>query len=327
MRLTNEQIISCAVGSVNTKFTDGLLHFGKCTDKQTEAFYALSSTLGQRATATTGVRLDFHTNSPKISFFASKGEKFDVALDGITVKQFYMSEYREKNAPAVIDVISPKDKKSGDDVRVTVYYPSHDDGGVIDYVELCDGSTFIPHKFDRKFLFIGDSITQGWNTKYDSLSFALRLSELYNAESVVNGVGGAYFHESIFDTPDFDPDTVFIAYGTNDFSHFGTLDELKYHAESFFNKVKCEYRDKGKNVIYISPITRFDKTKNRPMGSFTELRKLLIELATERGFYHVDGLMLVPPLPDLFADTLHPNDTGFLHYTSSLYVMTADILK
>lgn len=326
MRLTNKQIISCAAGSVNTKIIDDRIIFGKCTDKQIAAFSSLSPTLGERSRATTGIRLDFHTNSPRVSFFASKGVKFDVAINGLLVKQFNMKEQKEKGSPATLEIVPPSDKAIGDDARVTIYFPSHSESGVIDYVELCDGSTFSPHTFDRKFLFIGDSITQGWNTKYDSLSFALHLSEMYNAESVVNGIGGAYFHESIFDVPNFDPDAVFVAYGTNDFSHFGTLSELEYHAKSFFDNLKREYLDNGKKVIYISPITRFDREHDKPMGSFAALRSLLIGLATERGFFHADGITLVPPIKELFADAVHPNDAGFLHYAASLYAATSEYL-
>lgn len=327
MKLTSDQILSCAVGSVNTKLTERGIEFCKCTDKQINAFTALSPVLGQRAESTTGIRLDFHTSSTRIAFSASKGVKFDVAVDGLLVKQFNMKEHRECGKPAVIDLIFPTDKRVGDEVRITIYYPSHDECGIIEYVELDDGASFRPHTFDRKFLFIGDSITQGWNTKYDSLSFALLLSGLFNAESVVNGVGGAFFHESIFDAVPFDPDTVFVAYGTNDYSHFKSPDDLKYHAEIFFDNVKREYFDKGKTVIYISPITRADRSTDKPIGSFASLRALLIGLASERGFYHIDGLSLVPPISDMFADALHPNTQGFLYYTASLAARTAEILK
>ncbi len=328
MKLTNDQIIECAVGAVNTKITEHGVEFHKCTDKQIAAFSALNPILGQRSAATTGIRLDFHTSSSQLAFSASKGTKFDVAIDGLLVKQFNMKEQREAGTNAVLELISPLDKKSGDEVRVTLYYPSHDEGGIIDYIELDDGASFTPHKFDRRFLFIGDSITQGWNTKYDSLSFALLLSELWNAESVVNGVGGAYFHETIFDSLTFDPDVVFVAYGTNDYGHFKALAELKYQAELFFDKVKNEYLDKGKKVIYISPIARKDRHIDKAMGSFADLRSLLIGLADEREFYHIDGLSLVPPVfADMFADDLHPNTSGFLYYTSALLAKASSIIN
>jgi hypothetical protein len=328
MKLTNEQILECAVGSVNTVITEQGIKFNKCTDKQISAFTALNQAFGQRAAATTGIRLDFHTNSSKLSFSASKGTKFDVAVDGLLVAQLNMKEQREAGTHACLELTSPLDKKAGEEVRVTIYFPSHDEPGMIDLIELDDGASFSPHKFDKKFLFIGDSITQGWNTKYDSLSFALLLSELWNAESVVNGVGGAYFHETVFDSVSFDPDVVFVAYGTNDYSHFKTLDELKYHAESFFDKIKDEYLDKGKKVIYISPIVRKDRAVDKPMGSFASLRSLLTDLAKERGFHHIDGLSLVPPVFfDMFADALHPNMPVFLYYTASLLAKTSSIIN
>ena len=92
-----------------------------------------------------------------------------------------------------------------------------------------------------KFLFIGDSITQGYDSKQDSMSYAWRVSRMLNADSIIHGIGGGYYHESIVDSIDFDPDTVVLAFGTNDFGHYDTYDELRYHASAFFSLITKEY--------------------------------------------------------------------------------------
>ena len=73
---------------------------------------------------------------------------------------------------------------------------------------------------------------------------------------------------------------------------------------------------------------RRDRFTDKAMGSFASLRSLLASLAKEHGFYHVDGLSLVPPVfPDMFADALHPNTEGFLYYTAALYSKIAHIIN
>ena len=59
---------------------DGL-HFYKCTKKQVDAWYARETILGERAETTTGIRPDFHTNSPRLVLDAAMGNEFDVLIN------------------------------------------------------------------------------------------------------------------------------------------------------------------------------------------------------------------------------------------------------
>ena len=311
MKLTNEQIKSVTFGAVRIcEETDGL-HFYKCTQKQIDAWFDHKNELGKRAAGSTGVRLDFHTNSQNFAFCAPKGRKFELYVDGLMREQFIFDTEREVRRP----LCDPLGHKK-DSYRVTLYFPCHDDGGVLEWVELDDGAELKPHKYDRKWLFIGDSITQGWAAIIDSLSYALRVSRFFNADCVVQGIGGAYFAEDSFDSIDFDPDIVSVAYGTNDFGHYKTLDELRAHARAHLTLIANEYKDK--KLFYISPIWR-DKRDGKAMGSFEECREVLIQEAESLGFTHIDGLSLVPPLPDLFYDEyLHPDNNGFSLYAENL---------
>lgn len=296
-----------------SKEADGI-HFYKCTDKQVKAWGALHKDLGARSLATTGVRLDFHTDSKSLSFNAPSGNKFELYIDGLFRKRFIMSEC----GPTVCTEINDVFGKPMDMARVTLYFPAHG-AGVLSALELDDGAKIIPHTFDTKMLFIGDSITQGWDADYDSLSYAQRTSRFFNAESVIHGVGGGYFHDTIFDSIDFKPDHVIIAFGTNDFGHYPTTDEMRYHTRAFFDSIKEEYRD-AKNVFVLSPIWRADfLTKNPPMGSFDQCRNVVITEAEAHGFTHIDGSALVPPDPFFFADErLHPDALGFGIYAENL---------
>lgn len=311
MKLTFEQIKSITVGSVNTVKTEDGIRFFKCTEKQLEAWRQKSATVFRCATGTTGVRLDFHTNSQKLAFRVLSGKKYEVQINSLPVAVF-------NPEPGDIIQLELSDTigRRLDEYRVTVIFPSHDDGGAIEYLDLDDGAFVRPHKFDRRFLFIGDSITQGWESSLDSYSYAYRVSSFFNAESVIQGIGGAFYYKDSFDVIDFDPDTVFVAYGTNDFSHYKTYDEFRRACEDHLSLIANAYA--GKKIFVISPIWR-DKRDGKPMGSFDGCIEIIKQTAEKLKLIHIDGLNLVPPLTSLFADGyLHPNDNGFSLYAENL---------
>jgi len=311
MNLTYEQIKSVAFGYVRVEETANGLQFYKCTQKQIDAWYALSQSLGERAEQTTpGVRLDFHTDSKRMAFEATG--TFEVYVNDLFRAKFKMDELGGR---AELELCEPLHQPLSD-VRVTLIFPSHFAGCVLKSVMLDDGATIKPHKFDRKILFIGDSITQGWDSGYDSLSYAWRLIRYFNADAVIHGVGGGYFHPSVFDRIEFDPDFVILALGTNDFGKNATVKEMTDKAAAFMDLLVAEYKEK--KIFYISPTWR--AAQEKPMGSFADCRDALIREATARGLIHVNGLDLVPPDPAFFADAtpLHPNALGFGIYAENL---------
>ena len=311
MRLTFEQIRSVTVGSVRTELLADGIHFAKCTEKQEKAWQAKKEVLYINSKSTTGVRLDFHTNSKTVSFKSVSGSKYEIKIDGLT-----SSIYRFDGEGSVThDICGPLGNRN-DEHRVTLILPSHNIPGILEYVEIDDGAYIKPHKFDYKMLFIGDSITQGWASSLDSYSYAYRVSDFFNAESVIQGIGGAYYNEDSFDRIDFDPDIVFVSYGTNDFGHYKTYEDFKAHCHAHLKLIADEY--KNKKIFVISPIWR-GRREGKTMGTFEGCRRIVIDEAERFGLVHIDGLTLVPPLPSLFEDEyLHPNDNGFSFYAENL---------
>ncbi len=313
MRLSYEEIKSVTFGALSIKEEDGVFSFFKCTDKQAAAWYEADETLGQRSLTTTGVRLDFHTDSKTLRFGAVGGGKFEILIDGVLRKQFVRQE-GELIAELALDMPNGRAK---DGVRVTLVLPSHT-AGRLSFVELDDGASLTPHVFDRKILFIGDSITQGHNTKYDTLSYAWQTTLALNADSVINGIGGAFYHIPTFDTLSFEPDTVILAYGTNDSMRYKDRPEEMYRqVTGYLDLIKEAYGDK--RVIVTSPIFRAD-AEFKPIDEWFDKRRLMIENEAEkRDFIAISGLTLMPPLTDCFADKhLHPNDLGFSVYAANL---------
>ena len=320
MKLTYEQIKSVTIGALWTEQEQDGIHFYKCTKKQNEAWDVIDPVLGSRARTTTGVRLDFHTNSTEFRFRCATNGKYELHINNLLRQRFRVGK---EESSVGDDIVCPITDPLGNplkEARITLYLPSHSHG-VLESVELDDGAYIRPAEYDCKLLMIGDSITQGWDTEFDSFSYAYMLSRTLNANSVIQGIGGAMFHESTVDALPFDPDIVTIAYGTNDYNKFATYDELRGHVTKFLDGIAELYR--GKKIFVISPIWR--GKVGCPMGSFEGCRAIIIEEAERRGMIHIDGLAMVPPIPSLYSDGwLHPNALGYGFYGENA---TREILK
>ena len=307
MKLTLEQIKGITTGAVKIWHQDDGYHFAKCTDKQIEAWYAIKETLGMRAETTTGVRLDFYTNSKIFAFKSSSGDRYDLYIDDVMTNFFVPGSLTMKQ---FIDI-------DGKEHRITLVFPSHT-VGVLEEIAIDDGAYIKHHTYDRKILFVGDSITQGWNTRWDSLSFAHSVSRFFNADSIIQGIGGAIFHESTFDENlPFEPDTVCIAYGTNDWGFYENKEQLREHTKAYLDKMTNKYKDA--KIFGISPIWRGDCNQLMPMGTFAECCNIVKEEIINHNMILVEGEYMVPHSPEFFDDGfLHPNDIGFGIYAQNL---------
>ena len=135
MKLSNQQILSVTVGAVHTEEKEDGIHFYKCTPKQIDAWYAQSQVLGERAETTTGVRLDFYTNSRSLTLRVSGGNKFEIYTNNLLQGQYLFDSIPEKEVTvALTDPLGEPQAET----RVTLHLPSHS-VGVIREIELDDG--------------------------------------------------------------------------------------------------------------------------------------------------------------------------------------------
>ena len=323
MKLSVEQIRSVTFGALSVKESCDGIHFSRCTPKQIAAWGALHPDLGERATYSSGIVLDFHTNSKILKISTANGTSFDYYINGTLRATVNMKELRKKGEPLALDLCDPLGN-SFDMCRVTVCFPRGNDPAVIENVELDDGAELVPHSYDRKFVFYGDSITQGCSSVVHSLCYTHMVSQFFNAECLNLGVGGGRFDASTVDDISYKPDTVVISFGTNDFTHHKTLEALTRKADEFMAAVKAQHSDSAKHFFVISPLWRADldkwgenDLKERTLSRLSDARQAIINAAQKYGMIHIDGLSLVPPFPEYFRDQyLHPNDLGF-----SLYAM------
>ena len=307
MVLTVEQIKEITVGAVYMENTDAGMRFYKYSPDMIASWEARSENFGIAARCSTGIRLDFHTNSKHLNLEIESIAKFEIYVNGL------FRSFLHDGTSLSMDIDVPYGREV-DDAHVTVYFPSHR-RGKLKSIELDDGSYVRPHKFDRSILFIGDSITQGWNTEFDSLSFANKVSRYFNADSVIQGVGGACFFSEYLERLEKNFDWVVLSYGTNDFDKRKEFDEFYLHMSEYMAKLAGIYGDK--KVFVISPIWR-RLSKPEAMERFEVYRNAIANEAEKYGFIHVDGGLLVPPIHELYTDGLHPNDIGFSIYAENL---------
>ena len=319
MKLTYEQIKSVTVGALSIEEQQDGIHFFKCTQKQTDAWYAIAEALGDRAKTTTGVRLDFYTNSKELRFTCGNNGKYELLINNLLRQRFRVGKELPQNQEIVCPLCDPLGNPLNE-ARVTLCLPSHS-VGILQSVELDDSAYIRLPDYDCKLLMIGDSITQGWDSEFDSFSYAYILSRTLNANSVIQGIGGAMYHETTLDEIPFDPDIVTIAYGTNDYNKYDSYETLRDHVTKYLDGIKEMYGNK--KIFVLSPIWR--GKVGCSMGSFEGCRAIIIEEAEKRGMIHIDGLNMVPPIPSLYSDEwLHPNALGYGFYGENV---TREILK
>lgn len=304
MRLSFDTIKNITVGAVRIWQEEDGIYFSKMTEKQIAAFKALSDTLFGTASATTGIRLDFHTDSTYVKFAVGVKGKYEIKIDG-TLKERIEAELGEEYTVQLKEGVH----------RVTLHLPSHA-RGALSYVELCDGAKLERHKFDCKILFIGDSITQGWNSHFDTLSYAYQVSDHFNAESIIQGAGGAYYHRTTLEKLDFDPDVVIVAYGTNDSFRIKTMDDFGKLVHDCLTTVRDFYPNAEMHVI--TPIWRTDYDEPKPYGHVQLVGDRIREEAEKLSLHVIDGMTMIPPFEKFMDDSLHPNDLGFSIYAHNL---------
>jgi len=306
MKLSYEQVKAITFGTTNLWQEDDGIHFRRCTEEQIRTWYSIREDLGNVSTRTTGICFDFHTDSPFARFAFAGANHFDIYVDGI------LFQCHEATDP-ICTVALPEGEH-----RVTFIFPSHsNDRPFLQYLELADGASLAPHKYDRKILFLGDSITQGWCSSRDSLSWAWNVSLALNAEMLNQGIGGSFAEPAAFPHGvDYDPDTVIVAYGTNDWSVRPTLERLKEIHDRYYDLVCEKYA--GKQLVGISPTYRFNTEAGRKMGSFRDCCETVKDSIREHGMTLVDGFDLIPHQSMFFKDGVHPLDIGYRTFADHL---------
>lgn len=267
----------------------------------------------------------FYRNS-----IANAGVKFDFITDSAYLEMNISDIQANNNSPdcAIEVFVNGKKAETVREVgkyrlnlkrksRVQIYLP-HLAECRIDSVGIADNASIIPVKHKLRWLFIGDSITQGVGASMPTVNYPERIARKYDAEIINQGNSGYVTDARIVEKiKNWVPDIVTSAYGINDVGR-KTLVQQENELYAYCEKLKREFPNSKKYII--SPIwgqTLFGVTpyshKREGVYKIYENAKNIADIEV------IDGLKLVPHNKEYYLpDGNHPNDMGYSYYASRL---------
>lgn len=314
MKLNQSQLKQIVHNTISVSFDEkGSLQMHRFTEQQRQVYGQESQDWEMKTHASASVTLDFITNSQSVALnfdlYPGSSQKWgsvDLYVDGV----FYATRYANDLSIKLAGFPLPAGEH-----RVTVYFP-WSARIVLNAVQLSDGASVIPVEKRLKILCFGDSITQGYTSKYTSLSYVNQMARALDAEVVNQGIGGYYFNEDTIDASILacEPDVITVAYGTNDYSRYETAEEYSAHTGAYIRKLAQLFPDT--KIVGILPLYRNDENhqvrKLYRSYSLDDARQIL------KSHYEVlpNGYVIeetgIPHIPQAYApDFLHPNELGF----------------
>ncbi len=319
MDLNLSQLQAITMGALDIQEEADGFHFLRMMPLQTAAFGEAHEEFLLKCRATSGIRLDFYTDSPILALRWCNAKitsarsfcYFDVLVDGVLTMHSGTPDCGSEPEGSFCLTL-PEGMH-----RVQIFLPTLTDVA-ISAVTLADGATVMPHRARRRILFLGDSITQGYDALFPSECYANRLARYYDAEILNQAIGGSCFNPAVLQ-PVGAFDFVVVAYGTNDWSMKSPAD-FAPDAAAYLARLGLIY---GKLPVFVVlPIWRADTHRTDTAGDFMACRALIGRLAATQGFTVLDDYDLLPHDTRLFSDGyLHPNDIGFALYAQRLCEM------
>lgn len=318
MKLLFEQIQDITFGALETVVEDDGIEFYRMTNKMSEKINSFNSDFGIKTLATAGIRFDFYTDSEFFSFEYDRVKKtssrnwyyFSLLVNGESVA--LIGEDTPEKFCGSYKTTLPKGKN-----RITLFFPNLYRARIRS-VELSDGAYFEPFKAEKRFVFHGDSITHGYDAKSAANSYVNRIALATNAEIFNFAIGGAFFDSRMIDgTDDYDADAVFVAYGTNDWSHSENKQVFSKSCDDFMKKLTEVFDNIP--IYIILPIWRVNCQDIKPMGTFQEAKDTIKQIVSAYGNTKIIDLANdIPHDVAFFSDGLHPNDKGFACYSQGV---------
>lgn len=322
MDLTIDQIKASLYGVAGTEFVDGTLRLYRFTEEQMRMYQARSPENYYRKTFdTSGVFLEFETDSRSfgLSVEVARGYVKDFFVHSVYADDVRIGELSgvfkegENLRTCSGEYTLPEGMK-----RVKVYFPWNAASRIV-AVTLDDGAVVTPVQKDRKLLLFGDSITQGYFAMQPENSYASQLVRHLNANAISKAIGGEVFWPELAATRDnaIDPDTIFVAYGSNDWQR-SAKQAFEADSRTFFANLRRNYPDA--KIYALAPIWRADLDTEVDMGAISNVAKHFRKIAEELGGITViDCIDFLPHVESVFLDGfLHPSDAGFAYYGENL---------
>ena len=306
MKVSNEQLKSVYFGALRFEETeDGYLQAFQYTKSQMGYFKNAFDFWYDRCFATTAKTFEFTTKATKISFdykFIWKGSEDSVELfvNGMATQICYVKDMGEEGTLSFALAEGEK--------NVVIYLPA-DATLLVRNFEI--NEAYVPAKKGEKVLWIGDSITQGFGPLRSAQTYVSVANRFLNYDILNQGIGGyVYDKNSMVPMEGYQPDKIIIAMGTNQFGS-PTMEAV----EEYYISLKEVYGDTP--VLCVSPIWRGDRPEEYEV--FLRFCENVKKIAGQYpNVTVIDGLTLVPHLPEYYLDNLHPNGLGMELYGRNL---------
>lgn len=330
MNLNKPQILSIVHNALTTTVQDGIVTFTRFTAAQEKTYYKDSPDYFVRCGASANITLDFFTDADTLSFSAefapgsSQNESgIDLCIDGVLTEyhpiDFETDESFSFSLPA-------------GQHRITVFLPWNAKTILKDIAVLPDSATVSPVEKQLRILAFGDSITQGYIARHPSASYVSLFAEALQAEVLNQGIAGYIFNaKTLQKAPDWRPDIITVAYGTNDFSHTDSQSVFQREVSDYIKTLTETYPNVP--ILGILPIYRYDDgidekaaRKDYTFDEACEFIKSQYSLYPQCRI--LDGRSFHPRPADFYAaDYLHPNDLGFSFYGAAVKESLLQLIK
>lgn len=278
-----------------------------------------ASSLSIKTQATANVRFSFITDSKMIKFNYKMTEgtsrnyaHFDLYENGVLVYHEGTDSFNE-------DIMTFEFQLSKGKKHIELYFPWSVCVKITDF-ELDEGAYIEAVSRKGKMVCYGDSITQGYDAQFPSLSYSNQIARLLDMDSINKAIGGEiYFPQLLECATNSDADIVTVAYGTNDW-RMCDYDTFVSNCKEFISKLLKLYTNS--RIYVITPLWRKDGGEEVPMGiANSELDGIIRKICSEyTNVTVINGGELTPHDESFFWDNnLHPNDLGFSLYACNLY--------
>jgi len=307
MILTNEELKKIYFGAYELEETsDGYLQAFQYSKEQVEYFKGAFEMWYERCTASSAKTLEFTTLATTISFdykfiWKCSLDSFELMVDGLITHIAYVKDIADEGT---ITWNLPEGEKD-----VIIYLPA--DATVLVRNFAIDAEVKRAKK-NEKVLWLGDSITQGYGPLRSSHTYVSVANRILNYDILNQGIGGyIYDKNSLMKMDGYTPDKIIVALGTNQYG-----DETMTAVEEYYEKLIGIYGNEIP-ILCITPLWRGDSPEGIPtlIAYCEKIKKIVSQYKNIRV---IEGMKLVPHLPEYFLDNLHPNCLGCEWYGRNL---------
>lgn len=329
MKLTNQQIIQAVSGTSYTEEKDGKIIFHRFYPQLENYYRQVAPGFNDKLTATAGVTIRFTTDSEglKLGLEAQYGSSRTYFCNDIMVNGEYLDSLRNFTDEDMTGDYTKKQFPLGffektfnlgkGEKEVTVILSAMMSAHLV-LLEIDDGASFIPKEERNKILVTGDSITQGYDSRFPRNRYGSRLADKLNLTERNLAIGGdIYRSEAAKYIKEDGVSLIIVAYGSNDWSG-QKWETAKENCEKYYAYLTDTFPDVP--VYVISPIWRSDWDRITDYGDFRKVERELESICDKyENLTFVRGFDFVPHDTSLYGDgTLHPNDEGFSYYSDAL---------